>query len=188
MIKQLVVGERYAQALLEVALAQGLAATVAEEVADLARLLQADPGLKRFLETYQVTVHDKKAALREVLGSRVSPVLARFLDLLLDKGRIRYLAETAEAFPHLYNRRRGIQQAAVVSARPLTDHACQQLTGLLERLVGQHVELTQAVDPAILGGVIVRMGYRVIDGSIRRQLTDLAAFLKRLPVSASEVT
>lgn len=180
MITQRVVGERYAQALLEVTEAQTITGAVAADLEGLSGLLRTTPALTRFLETPQVTTEDKRALLRRVLASRVSPVVLRLIDLLLARGRIRYLAEVAEEFQHLYRKQYGVQEAMVLSATPIPTTLLQRLTGLLERLAGRRVEVRQTVDASLIGGVLVRMDHRVIDGSIRRQLTDLAASLSGL--------
>jgi F-type H+-transporting ATPase subunit delta len=97
--------------------------------------------------------------------------------LLLRRGRIDLLPQVAQEFRALYEKRAGIVRATVISAAPLAEDEQRALRERLGQMTSGRVEMTVEVDPAILGGVIVRLGDRMIDGSVRGRLERLRSRL-----------
>ena len=93
--------------------------------------------------------------------------------LLVRRGRIELLPEVAAQLRRLYDQRQGIVKATVTSAAPLTEAETIALRERLAGMTGGRVDLSVQVDPAILGGVMVRLGDRLIDGSVRGRLERL---------------
>lgn len=112
-------------------------------------------------------------AVRRQVAERVGRQLARLVALLVERRRVDTLPRVADAFRQLLLARRGIVEADVVSAAPLTAAEATALRERLEGLVGRSVELRTRVDPGLLGGLMVRIGDRLYDASVRGRLERL---------------
>jgi F-type H+-transporting ATPase subunit delta len=174
-----VAGE-YAGALADVALASGRAETLRQEVRSAADLDAQSADLRNFLSSPAIS-REQKHALLEKLVARMgaSQELRNFLFLLVDHHRTALLVEIAREFETTLLERLGVVQASVTSARELSAPQKQKLAGKLESLTGKKIEAHYAVDPALVGGLAVRIGSTVYDGSVRAQLNRLALRLTR---------
>jgi F-type H+-transporting ATPase subunit delta len=110
---------------------------------------------------------------------QLSPLLTKFLDLLLTRDRLQAVSSVARVYRDLMNRRLGRVQAAVTTAVPLTPDLMESLRRRMAEVLGKTVLLESRVDPAILGGVVVQVDSTVYDGSIRTQLRQLREHLLR---------
>ncbi len=115
---------------------------------------------------------DRETVRRQV-AERVGRQVARLVELLVERRRVDTLPRVAEAFRQLLLARRGIVEAEVVSAAPLTAGEKTALRERLERLAGRSVELRTRVEPGLLGGLVVRIGDRLYDASVRGRLERL---------------
>jgi len=107
----------------------------------------------------------------------------RFLELLIDKKRIAILPEIVEVFDRLMEEHRGVLRAQVYTAIALTSEAERRLKSGLDRLTGKNVMLEKRIDPYVLGGVVVHLGNRILDGSLRNGLSILSETLHRAEVN-----
>lgn len=176
------VASRYAQALLSAAGKAGVLDGTAESFAGVMQVLDAHPDLERLLTGPQVDEARKKDLLGKAFGGRVEPVLTHFLDLLVEKQRLDALREIQDEFARLVEVEHGFVRATVTTAVPLPQDLEQDLAAQLGKLTGRKVKLEKTLDPAVLGGVCVTMGDRVIDGTIRTNLDRLRAQLGRADV------
>ena len=163
----------YARTLLLAAERAGVRDEVDDSLAGMVDALAADPRLVRFLEGPQIEPADKKALLEAVFGGRVHPLALTFVFLVVDKHRETLLAEIVAAWDALLDERAGRQSATVTAATELDDDVLERLRGALERRTGKTIRLEHSVDPALLGGLVVRSGDTVIDGSLRTRLRAL---------------
>ena len=127
----------------------------------------------RLLANPSVPTTSRIAALERILGDDVSGPPHNLLALMVRRGRFELLPSVIREFTRLYNQREGIVEATVISASEL---GADEVAALQERLVamtGAQIELQQSVDPELLGGVQVRVGDRLIDGSVRGRLERL---------------
>lgn len=165
---------RYAEAAFEIAerdtsMEAWLAAlSVAEE-----RL--ADPEAARLLSNPAVPTDARVEVLGRLLGDEVGGPPRNLLVLLVRRGRFELLPGIIREFRRLYRRREGIVQARVTSAATLGDQEQDALRERLTAMTGSRVEMQLDVDPALLGGLQVRLGDRLIDGSVRGRLERLRA-------------
>jgi F-type H+-transporting ATPase subunit delta len=137
----------------------------------LLELLDNSAELKTFLGSPVVKPQDKKAILQRITADEVNPALRNFLMLLVDRGRILFLEEIAKQYLVLLRKLNQTVLAEITSVYPLTE---AQLTTLSEKVKAmtnaRQVEIATTVDPDLLGGVIIKVGSRVVDASLRGQL------------------
>ncbi len=170
---------RYAKALLDVARAEGQEpASLVRELSGLVRLMEDNPGLRRAL--LQPTL--KAPARRRLVGAlaeagKGSGLLRRLLEMLASRDRLALLPALAEEFARAASALQGRVSAEAVTAVPLGEPQRAALSRALGAAVGKTVDLDTRVDPALLGGVLVKLGGRRYDGSVRGQLAALRARL-----------
>ena len=123
-------------------------------------------------------------ALHSVAGKDMLPQMANLLGLVLRRRRLDSLPQIAREFKRLYNRRAGVVEATATSALELDQAEIAALTTRLETMTGKKVELATRVDAGILGGIQVRIGDRLYDGSVRGRLERLRAKLAAGAVTA----
>ncbi len=167
------VARRYAAALFEQAQRGGNVAVVGDELALAAQTVAQTGTLRALLGQPLVTEERKKLALRNAFGDRVSAPVLAFLDLLVDKRRIGLLPEVQREFARRVLEYRNIAHARAVTAVPLSPEQTAALERSLEARTGKDILLETAVDPSVLGGVLVRIGDTVLDGTVRGNLERL---------------
>ncbi len=179
-MKNLKVARRYAKALLLIGKEDGQAEVYRGELEGFASLLTANPELNAAIcNPIYDSAGRKKVLAAVVEKSGVSAVMASFLLLLFDKGRIGNVDAISEVYKGLADELKGIARASVVAATELADDTVEKIRSGLGRLTGKEVVLTVSQDPALIGGIVTRIGDLVLDGSIRTQLLNLKESLKR---------
>jgi F-type H+-transporting ATPase subunit delta len=162
--------QRYAKALFDAAAKQDAGDDVRVELADSVRRLRDHE--KTFKHPLLPSA-EKKKAHRKILGGKSSPLVSRFLDVLIDKKRWSLLPLTITGFDKILDDSKGIARAQVRSARPLADAEKEKLRKGLEKFSGKKVQVEVKEDPSLIGGVVVRMGDWVLDASLSRRLVHL---------------
>jgi F-type H+-transporting ATPase subunit delta len=176
------VATRYAQALLEAAKEQAVLGEVAESYVAVAEAFKDRSDLAIFMESPQVATQEKHKLIDDVLAARVEPVFVRFLHLIIDKNRIEYFRDIGEEFIAMVESEQGIQRAEVVTAVPLASDLELALTEKLQKITGASIILEKKVDAAVLGGVCVTLGDKILDGTVRTNLDLLQKHLGQAPV------
>jgi F-type H+-transporting ATPase subunit delta len=166
---------RYARALFDVAMAERHdLEQVDAELTAVATLVRENPALQRAVSHPSIPAARKRAVLEQLLAiSPVNPILSRVLLLLADRDRLVLLPELAEAFRNRLMDHQQIVRARVTTAVELPADRVAALEQGLADATGRKVQLQVAVDPAILGGAVARIGSTVYDGSITTQLERL---------------
>jgi F-type H+-transporting ATPase subunit delta len=144
---------------------------------DAATEALSDPTITRALANPALPFAGRSEAARQLLDKAVGDMPRNLVQLLIRRGRIEQLPAVTREFRRLRDRREGIVHATVTSAAPLTDDELVAIRERLAAIAGGRVELELAVDPQLLGGVTVRIGDRLIDGSVRGRLEQLRARL-----------
>ena len=163
------VARNYAETLFELADRHEGVEAFGAAVDSLATLMD-DRTAREFLVTPRVSAADKKAALARTLEDRVPPMLLRFLQVVIDKGRQRLLPAIAAVYQEMLDRHLGRRHMEVTVARPLSEGDTEHLAGKLATATGATVIPHVKVRPSIVGGIVIREGDTVYDGSVKRQL------------------
>lgn len=171
------VARRYAQALYEIAQANNTLEAIEQELKGVAEAVEGTRELQRILYHPQVLAGDKKDLLKTLFADKVSAETMKFLGLIVDKRRENYIAGISAEFSALANEARGKVAAEVITAVEVGDEQKQELVRVASRLAGKEVEPTFGVDASLIGGVIVKIGSKVIDGSIKTRLATLQSRL-----------
>jgi F-type H+-transporting ATPase subunit delta len=173
-----IVARRYAQALLELGTEQGTLDKVVEEMSSAAEAWDASADFRNAIENPLVGHDAKKAVIGDVAdGIGAGPVTRNTLLLLVDRRRMKTLPYLARTLRELADAKKGVIRAEVTTAAPLGDEYYAKLQAKLEKLTGQRVVVDKRTDPAIIGGVIARIGDRIFDGSLRTRLDTLRSAL-----------
>lgn len=171
------VARRYAQALYEIAEATNNLLVLEQELKAVAETVEGSKELQKALYHPQVLPAEKKKVLQALFGSTYSKETMNFLGLLVDKRRENYIVGIAAEFVALANKSRNAAAATITSAAELNEEQKQEILKVLAKLSGKEVDPTFAVDPSLIGGVVVRIGDKVIDGSIKTRLATLKSRL-----------
>jgi F-type H+-transporting ATPase subunit delta len=162
---------RYARALLDVALAEADPVVVEQELGAAAELFKGHAGLWKVMTNPAVPSPKKRAVVDGLLPQlAVTPVVQKTLQMLASRDRIGLLPEIVEAYSDRLMVHQKVVRASITSAAPLPADRVKKLEQQLAGITGRRVVMNAAVDPAILGGVVARIGSTVWDGSVRRQL------------------
>jgi F-type H+-transporting ATPase subunit delta len=169
---------QYANALADVAMAQGAADTATRELIGFGALYGESAELRNFLASPAVNAEAKHRVIEKLLA-RVggSKIVRNFLFVIVDHHRTHILLEIVAAFQDVIRQRQGITEAQVSSAVELNQAQKAEMEFSLERLTGKRVEANFSLAPELLGGAVVRVGDTVYDGSLRSRLNELRARL-----------
>jgi F-type H+-transporting ATPase subunit delta len=170
---------RYARALFDVALKErGDLQQIEEQLAAFVDLLSQHPLLERVLVNPAVPVPRKRAVVSELSGRLdIGPVLAKLLILLAERDRLVLLPDLLSTYGDRLLDHQHVVRAEVTTATPLTTARAQEIERRLAHVTGRTVTMTSRVDPAIIGGVIARIGSTVYDASVTRQLEKIRSRL-----------
>ena len=161
----------YAQALLSIAQSKNSVDDINQTAGDFLSLLKESDDLSQFLSNPIAGKEAKRGVINQVLGDEANQQMKNFMMLLVDKGRIVLVEPILEEFRSLVRDLKQTVLAEVTSAVELTDEQRETVRQKVQQMTdAQSVELTTQVDPDLIGGVIVKVGSKVLDASIRGQL------------------
>jgi F-type H+-transporting ATPase subunit delta len=172
-----VAANRYAKALIDT-LYPVRAEAGHDQLLRLNALLEDEPDARRLLENPTVPANRRRALLKEIGDAlSFSSEIRNFVAILIDRNRLGILEEIIEAYQKFLDERTGVVRASVTTAQPLDSAARGELTAKLEMVTGKRVRMEVSVDPALLGGIVARVGGTIYDGSLRQQLQSFKARL-----------
>jgi F-type H+-transporting ATPase subunit delta len=170
---------RYANALFELAQEQKALDAVSADLASLRKAMDSSPDLTRLVKSPVFSAEDHGRALKAILEKMGANALSsKFVLLLAQKRRLAALSGVITAYETLVAKSRGETEAEVTSARALGDGEVAELKSVLKTRLGKEPRLTTKVDPSLLGGLVVKVGSRMIDSSLRTKLDGLRAAMK----------
>jgi F-type H+-transporting ATPase subunit delta len=171
----------YAEAFLQVSDANRDTAAVVEQARSLLSLWKESAELREAMASPVLEVEAKKAAITRLFSDQVSPSFLNLLKLLADRQRIGYLDAVLERFLDLYRDQNQIALASVTSAEALSDEQLGRITEQLKSVAGtDKLEINTSVDPALIGGFVLKVGSKVIDASLAGQVRRLGLTLAKL--------
>lgn len=178
------VATTYAEALHLSAIDGGAVEDVRRDLGAFAEAMEENSELGHVLVNPEIETRAKKAAV-ESLTDGAHPLVRNFLQLLLDRGRMADLAEISAAFAERVASAAGRIDVHALTAIPLDDALRARIVERITQQTGLQVDLTEQVDPSIVGGIVLRVGELVLDASLRQKLDDLRRSLEQAPVDSA---
>jgi F-type H+-transporting ATPase subunit delta len=173
------VARRYARALFDLAQEKGILEQVDREFEMVVGLIEANPQLRKIMDDVLITAEVKRVLVAKLFLGKVSELVLNFLNLVVRKRREAYFAEMYRAFLDLANEARGIVEVEVRSAVALPDEIIKTLEGKLVARLGKRVKFQTQVVPELIGGLVVRVGDELMDGSVKTRLQRMRSRLIR---------
>lgn len=164
---------RYAEALFNAASKADMIDGIESDLGLITYTFETSPSLMEAFKSPLVPAEVKRNIMRDIFADKVHEITLSYLDLLIDKRREEVILGTEEEYISLANEARGMLIADVTTAVKLIEDEESALKAKLSKMTGKSIQLQKIVDPSIIGGVIVRIEDRVIDGSIKGQLAAL---------------
>lgn len=169
----------YSQGLLSIAQGEGLTDQVEGELTGLREAFSSNADLLSFLKDSRVTSEGKRKALADILGEGVSRITHSQIALAIEQGRGALLPEIIDTFFRLAAESRKKLTAKVTTAVPLSEEMAQKVEGTISGLAGAPIFLKRSVNPDLLGGIVIQLGDRIIDGSLSGQFKQFQEGISR---------
>lgn len=176
------VSKRYALALFETGLELDRLKQFKDEINNVSNVLEMEPKIEMILTHPKISNDEKKELLDNLFEKHVSREMLNFLYVIIDKRRERYIKEINEYYNFLYNEEKNIVSATVVTAVPMAKNQEEKLKVILNNKLNKNVELNNVVDKSIIGGAMLKVDNKVIDGSVKGQLDSIKKSLKAMRV------
>jgi F-type H+-transporting ATPase subunit delta len=167
------VAKTYAGALFEVAVEMNQIDQFGEQLTFMMDTFKEYPAFYELYKTPQISKVEKSKITGDVFKDKLSLEIMNFIKILLDKRRTSSFEEIVDEYQRLANEHNNIVQAVAVTAIPLRDEDKSKLEEKLSKMTGKNVKLTNEIDPSIIGGILIKMGDKVIDGTIQSRLSEL---------------
>ena len=164
-------GKRYGQAIFELAQERGETAPWGQDVALVAEAFE-DTDFNALLKHAGVSAEDKLSAVETVLGG-VNPMVRNMVNLLVARGLVGAIPDACREYTELLDQQQGRQRVEVTTAVPLEPTEIERINDFVAVLIGREVVVTPHVDESILGGLVIQIGDRLLDGSARARLNGL---------------
>lgn len=172
-----VVAKRYAEALFQLATEKNIEEQLISELGTVKQVFEQDEKLLEFLNHPRVAFDKKKELIDEAFKSFDQTIL-NTLKLLVERHRINQIVAIVDQYQNFYNEAKGVATATVYSARPLTDDEKASLeASFKKRVQKESITFINEVDPSLIGGVKIRVGNTIYDGSISGKLNRLKSRL-----------
>lgn len=164
------VARRYATALFELAQEKNQIDQVEQELDVVVGVIDANPRLKAVIDDVVIAAEVKQDLMKKLFADKVSPLLLNLLQVVARKRREGYLSDIRRAYVDLANHARGLVEVEVRSAVPLGEETLTNLEGRLVARLGKRVRFSTQVAPELVGGLVVRVGDQLMDGSVKTRL------------------
>lgn len=174
------VSKTYSEAIFDVAVEEGRLDLVQSEFDFVESILKEYPDFYEILKTPKINIEEKKAVLQDTFGDQVSQTLLNFLKIIMDKKRGSDLLSIKWDFDRRVDEYKGVVKVAVESVVPLSEDQINTLVGNLKKMTGKEIVLTTHINPELLGGMVVRLGDKVIDGSVKFKLEGMLEGLTQI--------
>lgn len=176
------VSKRYASALFELAFEEQKHHKVQEELAFIRSCIEDEPSFFELLKSPLITADEKKDIISNIFRDRVCMEVLNFLYIIIDKGREAYIKNIVNEYILLVDSVQNKVDAVAITAVPMEKQDLLMLQANLSKSSGKNIQLQNQVDPTIIGGVLVKIGDKVIDGTIKNRLATMQEQLSKILV------
>ena len=174
-----IVADKYSSAMFELAQEQNKLELIEEQLGYVASVMDEQPELRWFLKNPTITNDAKIRLIGTIFESSIDKIALHFIYVMIKRGRDRDIEQAIAAFIKKSRKARGILDAIVTVAEPITADVEASVQSKLREVTGKDVILSVRQDPSIMGGIIIQVGDKRIDGSISRRLEELEKSLLR---------
>lgn len=177
MLKLEAATRRYGHALFEIAKSEGKVDKFLQELGEVSGILNNNIELKEFLRHPSIPYGDKKKVIKQIFMGKVDMEITRLITTLLEHDRVEQIRTVYYDYKYLVYKERGMKIAYATTAVKMTEKEIEVIKRKLSSKYKKEIEVQNIVDPEVIGGVYLRLGDRVIDGSIRGKLQDMKKML-----------
>lgn len=172
------VENRYAEALIKIGLDENLLDALQDDLKDVKELVAANDELRKALINPGISSGDKKSVV-EKLFKKLNPSTINFIKLLIDKGRITLLSDIIDQYVVLADKIRECLNIKVITSIDVTKEQLDKISEKFRKMYGsKQAKVEHVVDPSIIGGIIVRIGDKMVDGSVKGKLGNMSSVLR----------
>ena len=175
-----VIADRYAQALFEVGEETQTTSELYQELNELVKILNENNDFYSFLKSPLISSGDKKNVMENIFKNQLSDSMNNFLKIVIDKDRMSVIEKIKESYKSLLNDKNNVLEGTAITAVALSEEEIKDLEKNLSKKYNKNVTLTNVVDEAILGGVLVKLGNEEIDGTVRTRLSNIKKQLSQV--------
>ncbi len=168
-----IAGRRYGRALFQLAEETGSCEAVEQDLENLLKTLASHREISRLVSNPTLPLSLKKDFIRKIFSQPLSKLLLHFVQVVITKGHFNEIKLIREEYHRLFEKRQGVREVQVVTARALAEPLEQKLTQVLAKRLKARIRLIPRVQPDILGGMILRFDHEEIDASFRTRLVEL---------------
>jgi len=167
------IASRYAKSLIDLAVERNMLEKVFEDIRFFNSTCRQNPELENLFRSPIINLDKKQQIVSGIFKSKVDPLTASFLDIIVKKNRSSYLLAIAAEFIAQYMEIKNIATASVSTASSLSDAVKTEIAEVLQAQTGKTIELSSKVDKSLIGGLVVQMGDRLYDASIRTKIKNI---------------
>jgi len=164
------VAQRYGTALFELALESNQVDEMLTEVAHLKEVLSEEPEFLELISNPKISMDDRKQVIVDVFNGKISDYIVGLIDLVINKNRQNLLLQIFEDFISKVNEHKGVVVADITVCEPLSQEQEKMLIKRLETLTKKTITLSQHIDPSLVGGLVIRIGDRIMNYSVKGML------------------
>ena len=177
------VGKRYAEALFEAGLELNKLEEFKNEIKFVSDVFEGEEKLKIAFEHPKLSKNDKKDIINALFKGKLSDEILNLCYITIDKGREKYLTLISKEYKELSNAHQGIVEAKAATAIAMSKEEISQLQEKLSKQLNKKVVLTNTIDSSVVGGVLVKVGDKIIDGSIKGKLDSIYKSLNNMKLT-----
>lgn len=170
---------KYADSLFELAKEKHKCNEIYEQLCSLNKIFESNEDIKLFFCSFSISKEEKFRLLENDFSKYFDILIINFLKLLINKYRIQFLSKIEKEFRLIYNNYKNIKEVSVISAIKLKPEEKENISKLLGEKFQKVIEISEVVDPSIIGGIIVKYDEKILDASLRSKITNLK---KRLAI------
>ena len=172
------VGKIYSETIFELAAEQSCAGQVFEELEALKKIWTDNPGIAKLLSAPTLSVSEKLKVTEKTFKGRVSEMVYNFLCVITEKGRAGALVEIADSYKEKWYQTENIAEVTVTTSAPLSAELREKLVKKLETAYKKKVILEEKTDSSLIGGIVVKCGNEMLDGSVKNRLDSIQKQIK----------